>query len=96
VSLSDSLTPSGDLGAWRVTESSPVDFASVEYIVSNASITEAWKKVRSNKGAPGADGISIEKFRKWVRPQWKEIKKQLLDGNRSPPLIPPIHPQTIP
>jgi uncharacterized protein with NRDE domain len=49
VSLSNSLTPSGDLGAWRVMESPPVDFASVEYIVSNTSIAEAWKKVRSNR-----------------------------------------------
>jgi len=84
VSLSNPLTPSGDLGAWRVAESSPVDFASVEYIVSNASITEAWKKVRSNKGAPGVDGISIEKFPKWGRPQWSDIKKQLLDGTYVP------------
>ncbi len=84
MSLSNSVTPSGDLGAWRVMEPPPVDFASVEYIVSNASITEAWKKVRSNKGAPGADGISIEKFPKWVRPQWYGIKKQLLDGTYVP------------
>jgi len=84
VSLSNSLTPSGDLGAWRVMESLPVDFASVEYIVSNASIAEAWKKVRSNKGAPGVDGISIERFPKWGRPQWKDIKKQLLEGTYTP------------
>ncbi|MBU8921220.1 MAG: group II intron reverse transcriptase/maturase [Bacteroidales bacterium] len=84
MSSSNSLTPTGDLDAWRVTESSPFDFASVEYIVSNASITEAWKKVRSNKGAPGADGICIEKFQKWVRPQWHDIKKQLLDGTYVP------------
>ena len=84
MSSSNSLTPSGELGARRVTESSPVDLASVEYIVSNASIAEAWKKVRSNKGAPGVDGISIEKFPKWVRPQWKDIKKQLLDGIYKP------------
>jgi hypothetical protein len=77
VSLSNSQTPSGELGARRVTEPPPVDFASVEYIASNASITEAWEKVRSNKGAPGADGISIEKFPKWVRPQWNQIKRQL-------------------
>lgn len=80
----NSLTPAGDLDAWRVTESSPFDFASVEYIVSNASITEAWKKVRSNKGAPGADGISIEEFPKLVRPQWYDIKKQLLDRTYVP------------
>ena len=84
MNLSNSLTPTGDLGAWRVTESPPVDFASVEYIVSNASIAEAWKKVRSNKGAPGVDGISIERFPKWVRPQWNDIRKQLLEGTYAP------------
>ena len=84
MSLRNSVTPSGALGTWRVMEPPPVDFASVEYIVSNASITEAWKKVRSNKGAPGVDGISIEKFPQWIRPQWKEIKKQLLHGIYEP------------
>ncbi len=84
MSLSNSLTPTGDLGAWRVTETSPVDFASVEYIASNASIRDAWKKVRSNKGAPGVDGVSIAKFPEWGRPQWNEIKKQLLEGSYVP------------
>jgi hypothetical protein len=84
MSSSNSQTPSGELGARRVTKSPPVDFASVEYIVSNTSITEAWKKVRSNKGAPGVDGISIEKFPKWVRPQWNQIKQQLLAGVYKP------------
>jgi retron-type reverse transcriptase len=32
----------------------------------------------------GADGISIEKCPKWVRPQWNQIKKQLLDGTNKP------------
>ena len=43
-----------------------------------------WKKVRSNKGAPGVDCISIEQFPKWGRPQWKLSKKQLLDGTYKP------------
>jgi Ni,Fe-hydrogenase III large subunit len=41
VSLSNSLTPTGNLDTWRVTESSPVNFTSVEYIVSNASIVDS-------------------------------------------------------
>jgi len=65
-------------------KSSSVDFASVEYIVSNTCIAEAWKKVRSNKGAPGADHISIERFPKWVRPKWNGIKQQILDGSYKP------------
>jgi hypothetical protein len=50
VSSSNSLTPTGDSGAWRVTESSPVDFASVEYIVSNASIAESAMVQNSSSG----------------------------------------------
>ena len=84
MSSGNPLTPSGDLGAGRVAEPSPIDLASVEYIVSNASIAEAWKKVRSNKGAPGVDGIRIEAFPKWGRPKWKLIKKQLLEGAYQP------------
>ena len=79
-----SSTPTGDLGARRVAEPPPVDLASVEYIVSNASIAEAWAKVRSNKGAPGVDNISIGKFPKWGRPKWKTFKKQLLEGAYKP------------
>ncbi len=40
MSLSN-LPPSGELGAWRVMEPSPVDFASVEYVVLYASIAES-------------------------------------------------------
>ena len=79
-----SLTPNGDLRNRRVAEPSPIDFASVEYIVSNASIAEAWKKVRANKGAPGVDRISIEKFPEKVRPRWKDIKKALEEGDYKP------------
>ena len=68
----------------HVIKPSSVDFASVEYIVSNRCIAEAWKKVRSNKGVPGVDKISIEQFPKWGRPKWKDIKQQLLEGSYKP------------
>ena len=66
VSSDSPSTPTGELDGRRVMETSPVDFASVEYIISNASIAEAWKKVRANKGAPGVDSISIEQFPKEI------------------------------
>ncbi len=77
-------TPSGELRGRRVVKPSPVDIASVEYIVSYTSIAEAWAKVRSNKGAPGVDNISIKKFPKWGRPKWKIFKTQLLEGVYKP------------
>ena len=84
MSSGDSQTPTGELGTRRVVNPPAVDFASVEYIVSNASIAEAWAKVRSNRGAPGVDNISIEKFQKWGRPKWNIFKKQLLEGSYQP------------
>ncbi len=78
------VTPIRRLNNRRVATPLPVDFASVEYIVSNASIAEAWKKVRSNKGAPGVDNIGIGQFQKWGRPKWKDFKKQLQEGRYQP------------
>jgi RNA-directed DNA polymerase len=63
---------------------SPINLASVEYILSNRCIAEAWKKVRSNKGAPGVDHISIKRFPKWGRPKWTLIKHQVLAGTYQP------------
>ena len=63
---------------------SSISLASVEYIVSNTSIADAWKKVRTNKGAPGVDNISIERFPKWGRPKWKTIKNQVRAGSYQP------------
>lgn len=79
-----SETPNGELGTGRVMETALIDFTSVEYIVSKASISDAWKKVKANKGAPGTDNIRIEKFPKWGRPKWHHFKKQLLAGEYIP------------
>ena len=44
MSFGHSQTPTGELEARRVMNPSPIDLASVEYIVSNRCIAEAWKK----------------------------------------------------
>ena len=87
MSFGNLQTPTGELNARRVMNPSAIDLASVEYIASSACIAEAWKKVKSNKGKPGVDKISIEQFPKWVRPKWKLIKNQVETGSYQPPPV---------
>lgn len=56
----------------------------LEAVVAEANMERAWRKVRSNRGAPGSDGISIDDFIVWFRPRWPRIRRQLLDGTYRP------------
>ena len=56
----------------------------MEKIVDPANLESAWKKVRSNHGAPGPDGITIDDFPDHCREHWPVIRQQLLDGTYIP------------
>lgn len=56
----------------------------MEAIVDESNIETAWEKVKANRGAPGPDGITVEDFPEWFRPQWESIRRQLLDGTYRP------------
>ena len=61
----------------------PLEHSSVllmEKIVDTDNLERAWKKVRSNHGAPGPDGITIDEFPEHFREHWSVIRQQLLDG----------------
>ena len=56
----------------------------MEKIVDTDNLVRAWNKVRSNRGAPGPDGITIADFPDHCREHWPVIKQQLLDGTYQP------------
>lgn len=56
----------------------------MEKIVEQANMERAWKNVRSNAGAPGPDGITVDEFPEWFRPRWPETRQQLLEGTYRP------------
>jgi RNA-directed DNA polymerase len=58
--------------------------ALMEAIVDPANLDRAWQQVRSNRGAPGPDGITLAEFPEWLRPQWPAIRQQLLEGTYRP------------
>lgn len=56
----------------------------MEEVVSYQNIGRAAKRVRSNKGAPGIDGMRVEELGGWLREHWPELRKQLLAGTYKP------------
>ena len=62
-------------------------------VLANANVAKAWKQVRSNKGAPGSDGMSIEDFLGFARENWASIRRTLRDGTYRPQ---PVRQKVIP
>ena len=56
----------------------------MEEVCDRENLQRAWKRVRSNKGAPGVDGMTIDDARDYLREHWPGIRAQLLEGAYQP------------
>jgi len=60
------------------------DYPLMTLMLSDDNMKVAWKHVKANKGAPGIDGMSIEKTEPFLLAHWEGIKTQLLAGTYFP------------
>jgi group II intron reverse transcriptase/maturase len=49
----------------------------MEEILSRENMTQAYKKVKANKGASGIDGISVDEVMEYLRENWMDIKERI-------------------
>ena len=56
----------------------------MEAVLSPANLHRAWRRVKSNGGAPGIDGLCIEDFPAYAREQWPAIRQSLDNGRYQP------------
>lgn len=56
----------------------------MEAVVAPSNMLRAWRQVKSNRGAPGIDGMGIEDFPAFARSGWPTIRQALLDGSYRP------------
>src|SRR6266702_3661488 len=56
----------------------------MEEVCDRGNLERAWKRVRSNKGGPGVDGMTIEEAKGYLREHWPDIRSQLLNGTYQP------------
>ena len=56
----------------------------MEEVCDRENLERAWKRVRSNKGGPGVDGMTIDAAKDYLREHWPNIRAQLLEGTYQP------------
>src|SRR5712671_3366086 len=56
----------------------------MEEVCDRGNLERAWKRVRSNKGGPGVDGMTINEAKGYLREHWPDIRSQLLEGTYQP------------
>lgn len=56
----------------------------MEQICSRSNLNQAFKRVKSNKGAPGIDGMTVETLHSWILTHKECLLSSLLDGSFRP------------
>ena len=56
----------------------------MEQVVGHKNLHDALKRVESNKGAPGVDGLAVKDLRRYLCEHWQRIKAELLAGEYKP------------
>ena len=70
--------------AARLSESPTGEIRLMESILEWENMQRALQRVRSNKGAAGVDGVTVDQLPGYLRRHWHEIMDDLLHGRYSP------------
>jgi len=62
----------------------PAVGVTMEEVVGRQNLQRALKRVVTNQGSAGVDGMAVDQLKDHLRAHWPEIRRQLLDGHYSP------------
>lgn len=71
-----------NVGNQEVEEKDGADL--LERILARDNLNRAYKRVKSNKGAPGIDGMSVEDALPWLREHREELLESIRSGKYKP------------
>ena len=72
------------LTAKRMSESPAMQQQLMEEVCAYDNCVQAYKRVKSNKGSPGIDGMTVEQLSGYLKEHWPAIREQLLSGTYKP------------
>ena len=70
------------VGGQEVREQDGADL--LERILSRENLNRAYKRVKTNKGAPGIDGMTVEQALPWLREHREELLETIRQGKYKP------------
>ena len=56
----------------------------MEEVCARENCLQAYKRVKSNKGSAGIDGMTVEQLPGYLKKHWPAIREQLLSGTYKP------------
>ena len=59
----------------------------MERVTQITNLQAALKRVEANDGSPGIDGMRADELRPWLRENWKELVRALLDETYRPQAV---------
>jgi len=68
----------------RRENSNPRDKQLMEAVVARENMVKALHRVERNRGAAGADNMTVSELRPYLKVQWPRIKEELLEGKYKP------------
>jgi RNA-directed DNA polymerase len=71
------MNPTGGAVGRRGGGQSDPDEYLLERILSRANLSEAWKRVKANRGAPGVDDMPIDDFMAYAWEHWPGIRSSI-------------------
>jgi RNA-directed DNA polymerase len=61
--------------------------ALMEKVCERENLNRAYKKVKSNRGAAGVDGMTVDELGPWLKAHREEVIRGLLEGNHQPQAV---------
>ena len=61
--------------------------ALMEKVCERENLNRAYKKVKSNRGAPGVDGMTVDELGPWLKAHREEVIRGLLEGSHRPQAV---------
>jgi RNA-directed DNA polymerase len=75
------------LTAKRACESPVIPEQGMEEVCERENLKQALRRVRSNKGSPGIDGMTVDELPGYLKQHWPAIREQLLSGTYKPQAV---------